>query len=89
MYALPQNPSKPTVAPQNLQEMLFRAHNAEVIALCHGVQSTGVSFDVTPPKGKASFTPSKLMLMKNERKMNMLSPEGGKSLFHTDIETGK
>ena len=53
------------------------------------LQSTGVSFDVTPPKGKASCTPSKLMLMNRERKMNMLSPEGGQSLFHTDIETGK
>lgn len=57
--------------------------------MCHGLQSTGVSFDVTPPKGKASFTPSKLMLMNRERKMNMLSPEGGQSLYHTDIETGK
>lgn len=57
--------------------------------VCCCLQSTGVSFDVTPPKGKASFTPSKLMLMNRERKMNMLSPEGGQSLFHTDIETGK
>ena len=57
--------------------------------MCCAMQSTGVSFDVTPPKGKASFTPSKLMLMNRERKMNMLSPEGGQSLFHTDIETGK
>ena len=54
------------------------------------LQSTGVSFDVTPPKkGQQSFTPSKLMLMNRERRMNMLSPEGGKSLYHTDIETGK
>ena len=53
------------------------------------MQSTGVSFDVTPPKGQQSFTPNKLMLMNRERKMNMLSPEGGQNLFHTDIETGK
>ncbi|KAL3144985.1 hypothetical protein ABBQ32_003489 [Trebouxia sp. C0010 RCD-2024] len=69
---------------------LVRDKQIEVLKNVYGgVQSTGVSFDVTPPRGKASFTPSKLMLMNNERKMNMLSPEGGRSLFHTDIETGK
>jgi hypothetical protein len=51
-------------------------------------QNTGVSFNVTPQKG-SSFTPSKLMLMQRERRMNMLSPEKGQQLFNADIETGK
>lgn len=75
------------VASQRSHAVQITSHG--VTNMCHGLQSTGVSFDVTPPRGKASFTPSKLMLMNNERKMNMLSPEGGRSLFHTDIETGK
>lgn len=52
------------------------------------MQETGTSFKVTPRRGNA-FTPSKTMLMQRERRMNMLSPEGGKKLFDTDIETGK
>ncbi len=52
------------------------------------MQETGTSFKVTPRKG-GSFTPSKLMLMQRERRMNMLSPEGGTKLFNADIETGK
>lgn len=53
------------------------------------LQNTGLTFDVTPPKGKQSFTPNKLLLANRERRMNMLSPEGGQNLYHTDIETGK
>ena len=44
--------------------------------------------DVTPTRGRA-FTPSKVLLMNRERKMNMLSPDAGQKLWHTDIETGK
>ncbi|KAA6427924.1 hypothetical protein WJX79_002136 [Trebouxia sp. C0005] len=69
---------------------LVRDKQIEVLKNVYGgVQSTGVSFDVTPPKGQQSFTPNKLMLMNRERRMNMLSPEGGQNLYHTDIETGK
>lgn len=53
------------------------------------LQNTGITFDVTPPKGQQSFTPNKLLLANRERRMNMLSPDGGQNLYHTDIETGK
>ncbi|KAK9862011.1 hypothetical protein WJX84_000959 [Apatococcus fuscideae] len=53
-----------------------------------GVQDLDLSVDVTPTRGPA-FTPSKVLLMNRERRMNMLSPEGGQKLWHTDIETGK
>ena len=52
------------------------------------LQDLDLSVDVTPSRGSA-FTPSKVLLMNRERKMNMLSPEGGQKLWHTDIETGK
>jgi hypothetical protein len=53
-----------------------------------GVQDTGVSFNVTPPKGGA-FTPNKMLLMNRETRMNMLTPTRGEKLFNADIETGK
>ena len=53
------------------------------------LQSTGLTFDVAPPKGQQSFTPNTLLLANSETRMNMLSPNGGQDLYHTDIETGK
>lgn len=53
------------------------------------LQASNLSFNVTPPRGSSSFTPSKLMLMNQEQRMNMLSPDKGDRLYHTDIETGK
>ena len=52
------------------------------------MQATQQSISLTPTRGGA-FTPQKLLLMQRERRMNMLSPGGGKSLFNADIETGK
>ena len=52
------------------------------------LQDLDLSVDVTPTRGRA-FTPSKVLLMNRERKMNMLSPDAGQKLWHTDIETGK
>ena len=69
-----------------------------------GVEDTGLSFKLTPPKNAAGFagfgtagggggtptlTPPKALLMNQERKMNMISPLSGSSLWHADIETGK
>lgn len=51
-------------------------------------QETGTSFNITPKKG-GSFTPSKMLLMQRERRMNMLTPEQGSQMFNADIETGK
>jgi hypothetical protein len=53
------------------------------------LQDANVSFNVTPPKGGGSFTPTKMLLMNSERRMNMLSPLHGEKLFNADIETGK
>ena len=53
------------------------------------LQASNLSFNVTPPRGSSSFTPNKLMLMNREQRMNMLSPDKGDRLYHTDIETGK
>ena len=52
------------------------------------LQETGTSFNITPKKGGA-FTPSKMLLMQRERRMNMLTPEQGSRMFNADIETGK
>ena len=52
------------------------------------LQETGTSFNITPKKG-GSFTPSKMLLMQRERRMNMLTPEQGSKMFNADIETGK
>jgi hypothetical protein len=70
-----------------------------------GIEDTGLSFKLTPPKnavgfagfgtagggggGTPSMTPPKALLMSQERKMNMISPLSGSSLWHADIETGK
>ena len=54
----------------------------------HELQSTNITFDAKAPQGQL-FTPSKVMLMDGERKMNMLGPDGGQSMFHTDIDTGR
>ena len=53
------------------------------------LQASNLSFNVTPPRGSSSFTPNKLMLMNREQRMNMLSPENGDRLYHTDIEPGR
>jgi hypothetical protein len=34
-------------------------------------------------------TPSRMLLMHGERRMNMLNPEDGSSVHQMDIETGK
>ncbi len=52
------------------------------------LQETGTSFNITPKNG-GSFTPSKMLLMQRERRMNMLTPEQGSKMFNADIETGK
>lgn len=63
-----------------------------------GVQDTGLSFQspqskrgsgLGTPGGSAQPTPSKLLLMRGERQMNVLSPEEGTSIHQMDIETGK
>ena len=53
------------------------------------LQSTGQTFEVSPLKGQQSFMPNKLLLANSETRLNMLSPDGGKDLYHADIETGK
>ncbi|KAK9906793.1 hypothetical protein WJX75_008166 [Coccomyxa subellipsoidea] len=69
---------------------LVRDDQIEVLKNVYGgVQDTGTSFKITPRKGGSTFTPSKLMLMNRERRMNMLSPDTRTKLFNTDIETGK
>ena len=55
---------------------------------CARAQPTQQSISLTPTRGGA-FTPQKLMLAQRERRMNMLSPGDGRSLFNADIETGK
>ncbi|PRW60455.1 CYPRO4-like [Chlorella sorokiniana] len=62
-----------------------------------GVEDTGLSFKLTPPPGAVglgggstpTLTPPKALLMNQERKMNMISPLAGSSMWHADIETGK
>ena len=54
-----------------------------------GAQETGTSFHITPRKGGGTFTPSKLLLMNRERRMNMLSPAAGARVLNADVETGK
>ncbi|KAK9818259.1 hypothetical protein WJX72_009697 [[Myrmecia] bisecta] len=54
-----------------------------------GVQDTGINFTLTPSKGTSNFTPSKQLLMRSERRMNLLSPDSGHKMLHADIETGK
>jgi hypothetical protein len=64
-----------------------------------GVQDTGLSFMSPQSKRRSGLglqsdsasnsTPSKLLLMRGERQMNILSPEEGTSLHQLDIETGK
>ena len=56
--------------------------------LLYWLQETGTSFNITPKKG-GSFTPSKMLLMQRERRMNMLTPDQGSKMFNADIETGK
>jgi hypothetical protein len=53
------------------------------------VQETGTSFNITARKGSSNFTPSKLMLMNRERRMNMLSPATSSKVYNADVETGK
>ncbi len=55
-----------------------------------GVQDTGTSFAITPTKGGGGvLTPSRVLLAKGERQMNMLTPTRKEAVFQTDIETGK
>ena len=72
------------------QKTLVCVFGTELSAL-HS-QDTGLSFDSphtkrrsgslsTPGGGGSSATPSKLLLMRGERQMNVLSPEAGSSLF--------
>lgn len=56
-------------------------------------QVTDRGFEVKTPNGQC-FTPSKVMLMGAESKMNMLSPtaddvSGARSLYHTDLTSNK
>ena len=74
-------------APDNLRLSLLNQGSTDIIL--HVLQDTGTSFKITPRKGGSTFTPSKLMLMNRERRMNMLSPDTRTKLFNTDIETGK
>lgn len=57
------------------------------------MQVTDRGFEVKTPEGQR-FTPSKVMLMGAESKMNMLSPiaddvAGARSLYHTDLTANK
>ncbi|PSC67936.1 vacuolar import Vid27-related [Micractinium conductrix] len=62
-----------------------------------GIEDLGLSFKLTPPPAAAglgggstpTMTPPKALLMNQERRMNMISPLSGASLWHADIETGK
>eukprot|EP00884_Botryococcus_braunii_P014703 jgi/Botrbrau1/23233/Bobra.0041s0071.2 len=53
-----------------------------------GVETTGLSFQVTPTRG-TSFTPNKTLLMNRERFLAALSPDRKNRLFDIDIERGQ
>lgn len=52
-----------------------------------GLQDQKQSIIVKPSSG-AAFTPSKMLLMGGEAKMNLLHPDG-KRLWYASLETGK
>lgn len=51
-----------------------------------GVDDADLCINMTPSKGTAPFTPSRVLLADRETKMNMLSPYDCNKLFHCDIE---
>ena len=71
-----------------MRSEIFLEEETDGVTVCVRAQPTQQSISLTPTRGGA-FTPQKLMLAQRERRMNMLSPGDGKSLFNADIETGK
>ena len=56
-----------------------------------------MSFALTPPRpprgamstSSPAYTPSKMLLMNSERRMNMLTPSQASKVINADLETGK
>lgn len=98
MVSEKQSPIHGVVMGATQRSYLMRDNQIDVLSNVQGgVEDTGLSFKLTPPPNAAALgggstptlTPPKALLMNQERRMNMISPLAGTSLWHADIETGK